>query len=145
MFVIAADDNDRLSLHGAQTGSGARRAGGDRVVDKQDAAQLPHMFKPVLHTSEFFCDRTADIVVDEAGLDDAIGLELVTLRTDKDGLEHVYNVTPFDVCGRDGQCVTFTATHSIDNAGIFKVACRMYPKNELLPHRQDFCYVKWFV
>ena len=86
-----------------------------------------------------------DIVVDEAGLDDAIGLELVTLRTDKDGLEHVYNVTPFDVCGRDGQCVTFTATHSIDNAGIFKVACRMYPKNELLPHRQDFCYVKWFV
>jgi len=19
----------------------------------------------------------------------------------------------------------------------------MYPKNDLLPHRQDFCYVKW--
>ena len=86
-----------------------------------------------------------DVVIDEAGLDDALGLELVTLRTDKDGQDHVYNVVPFTVCGRQGQNVTFTACHSIDNAGIFKVCYRLFPKNEHLPHRQDFCYVKWFV
>ena len=84
-----------------------------------------------------------DIVIDEAGLDDAVGLELVTLRTDKDGSDHIYNVKPFSVCGRDGQCITFTTTQCIDNAGIFKVGCRIFPKNEHLPHRQDFCYVKW--
>ena len=27
--------------------------------------------------------------------------------------------------------------------GSFKTGVRMYPKNENLPHRQDFCYVKW--
>ena len=84
-----------------------------------------------------------DIVVDEAGLDDAVGLEIVTLRTEKDGQDKVYNVKPFSVCGRDGQLVTFTTTQCIDNAGIFKVCVRMFPKNEHLPHRQDFCYVKW--
>ncbi|MEE1309783.1 MAG: hypothetical protein UHJ41_06780, partial [Bacteroidaceae bacterium] len=46
--------------------------------------------------------------------------------------------------GKDGNNYTFKASHCIDNAGSFKVCYRMYPKNENLPHRQDFCYVKWF-
>ena len=85
-----------------------------------------------------------EVVVDEAGLDDAIGLELVTLVTDKDGEDHIYQVTPFALVGREGNKYTFTASHGIDNAGSFKVCYRMYPKNKNLPHRQDFCYVKWF-
>ena len=85
-----------------------------------------------------------EVVIDEAGLDDAIGLELVTLVTDKDGEDHVYQVAPFSLKGREGNRYTFTVSHSMDNAGSFKVCYRMYPKNENLPHRQDFCYVKWF-
>ncbi len=85
------------------------------------------------------------IVVDEAGLDDAVGIELVTIRTDKDGQDKVYSVEPFKVTGRDGNKFTFEGTHNLDNAGSYKVAYRMYPKNENLPHRQDFCYVKWFI
>ena len=86
-----------------------------------------------------------EVVVDEAGLDDAIGLEVVTLVTNKDGEDHIYNVTPFTLMGREGNKYTFVASHGLDNAGSFKVCFRMYPKNENLPHRQDFCYVKWFV
>jgi starch phosphorylase len=85
-----------------------------------------------------------EVVVDEAGLDDAIGLELVTLVTDKDGEDHVYQVAPFSLKSREGNKYTFTVSHSMDNAGSFKVCYRMYPKNKNLPHRQDFCYVKWF-
>ena len=85
-----------------------------------------------------------EIVVDEAGLDDAIGVELVTLTTDKDGQDHIYNVYPFELKGRDGNKYTFAATHSVDDAGSYKICYRIYPKNENLPHRQDFCYVKWF-
>ena len=86
-----------------------------------------------------------EIVIDEAGLDDAIGVELVTLVTDKDGQDHVYHVDSFDMVERNGNNYTFRATHCIDNAGSFKVCYRMFPKNENLPHRQDFCYVKWFL
>ena len=83
-------------------------------------------------------------VVDEQGLDDAVGLEIVTLRVDDEGKQHVYSVEPLDVVKREGNLFTFEGTHCIPTSGSFKVACRMYPKNADLPPRQDFCYVKWF-
>ncbi|MBR4365254.1 MAG: alpha-glucan family phosphorylase [Bacteroidaceae bacterium] len=82
--------------------------------------------------------------IDEQGLNDAIGLELVTIRTDKDGKDHVYSTDPFKVVGHEGNIYCLECTHCIQNAGSFKVAYRMFPKNDDLPHRQDFCYVKWF-
>ena len=84
------------------------------------------------------------LVVDEQGLQDAIGLELVTITTDKDGKDHIYSVEPLAVTRQEGNLYTFELTQSIDNAGSFRVAYRMFPKNANLPHRQDFCYVKWF-
>ncbi len=89
-------------------------------------------------------DYTIRIVIDEKGLDDAIGVELVTLHTDADGKDHIYSVEPLEVVKREGDRFTFEVVHSINNAGSFKVAYRMFPKNKDLPHRQDFCYVKWF-
>ena len=89
-------------------------------------------------------DHTITYVIDEKGLNDAIGIELVTIFTDADGKEHVYSVEPFEVVKKEGTLYTFQATHSLSNAGSFKVAYRMYPKNPDLPHRQDFCYVRWF-
>lgn len=89
-------------------------------------------------------DYTIRIVIDEKGLDDAIGVELVTLHTDAEGKDHIYSVEPLEVVKREGDLYTFEVVHSINNAGSFKVAYRMFPKNKDLPHRQDFCYVKWF-
>ncbi|MBO4611856.1 MAG: alpha-glucan family phosphorylase [Bacteroidaceae bacterium] len=83
------------------------------------------------------------IVIDEAGLEDAIGLELVTLTTDKEGVDHIYSVEPFRVTGHQGNEYTFELEHCLNNAGSFKVGYRMFPKNAALPHRQDFCYVRW--
>ncbi len=85
-----------------------------------------------------------EVVVDEAGLDDAIGVELVTLTTDKEGQDHVYKAYPLTLKGREGNKYTFAASLGMDDAGSFKVCYRLFPKNENLPHRQDFCYVKWF-
>ena len=83
--------------------------------------------------------------VDEAGLDDAIGVEMVALTTDKEGQDHVKAVVPFEMTGRDGNVFTFHTSSKFDSAGAYKIAYRIYPKNIHLPHRQDFCYVKWFV
>jgi starch phosphorylase len=86
-----------------------------------------------------------NIVIDEAGLDNAIGVELVTLSTGKDNVDHIYSVEPLEVVKREGNLYTFHVTHTINNAGSFKIAYRIFPKNDKLPHRQDFCYVKWFL
>ena len=83
-------------------------------------------------------------VIDEQGLDDAVGLELVTIYRDEDNKEHVNSIEPFKVVKREGNLYTFEVTHCIPTAGAFMVAYRMFPKNADLPHRQDFCYVKWF-
>lgn len=83
-------------------------------------------------------------VIDEQGLDDAIGLELVTLNSlpDSDGRE-LHQVFPFKMVKHEGNQCTFVTELEPDVAGTFKSCVRMYPKNAYLPHRQDFCYVKW--
>ena len=82
-------------------------------------------------------------VIDEQGLDDAVGLETVNITYDKDGVERIFSVEPLEVTSREGNCFTFEAMLTPRQAGQYRSAVRMYPKNKHLPHRQDFCYVKW--
>ena len=87
---------------------------------------------------------TMQYVIDEQGLDDAVGLELVSLKSNTSTDDHeVYSVRPFKVKGHEGNLYTFEAVIEPDVAGAFRSCVRMYPKNVNLPHRQDFCYVKW--
>ncbi|MBW4765193.1 alpha-glucan family phosphorylase [Prevotella salivae] len=87
---------------------------------------------------------TMRYVIDEQGLDDAVGLELVSLKSNTSTDDHeVYSVRPFKVKGHEGNLYTFEAVIEPDVAGAFRSCVRMYPKNVNLPHRQDFCYVKW--
>lgn len=82
-------------------------------------------------------------VIDEKGLDDAVGVEMVFIRN-VDGEEKVDHVVPLNLVSRNGNLYTFEASFSNDLSGSFRVCYRMYPKHQDLPHRQDFCYVKWF-
>ena len=118
----------------------------ENVAERWDAVKVVSVSKPedVQNGSITAGGKyTIRFVIDEAGLDDALGLELVTLSTDKEGVDHIYKVEPFKMVGHEGNNYTFELQHMLNNAGSFKVAYRLYPKNENLPHRQDFCYVKW--
>ena len=90
-------------------------------------------------------DYTITVVVDEKGLNDAIGIEQVVTYTNTDGKECIYSVTPLKLIKNEGSIYTFAVTHSFSNAGSLKVSYRMFPKHPDLAHRQDFCYVRWFV
>ena len=83
-------------------------------------------------------------VIDEQGLTDAVGLELVMLKNDQDASDRrVMRVVPFELLKVEGNLYTFECNFEVSHAGNFKTAVRMFPKNNKLPHRQDFCYVKW--
>ncbi|WP_314571603.1 alpha-glucan family phosphorylase [Alloprevotella tannerae] len=82
-------------------------------------------------------------VVDEQGLDNAIGIDMVII-SNRDGSEHFRAAIPMNVVSREGNNYTFELTDSIDFTGSFKIGFRMYPKHPALAHRQDFCYVRWF-
>lgn len=82
-------------------------------------------------------------VIDEQGLNDAVGLEFVSVKTDLNGDERIFNVREFKMVGHEGNLYTFELEFEPDVAGSFKGCVRMFPKNEMLAHRQAFCYVKW--
>ena len=88
--------------------------------------------------------NTIQVVLDEKGLDDAVGVELVTITTDPEGVQHIYKVEPLHLVRRENNIYTFETVHEMNNAGTFKTAYRLYPRHADLAHRQDFCFVRWF-
>ena len=142
-------ENERFKLLNANNNQKAKElaAWKELVVQRWDAIKVVSSV-----VSEDFCSAsltsgkafTVTHVIDEQGLDDAVGIEMVVISTDKESKEHILSVVPMEVVKHEGNLFTFQLTHSIDVAGSFKVAYRMYPKHVLLPHRQDFCFVRWF-
>lgn len=134
-FKKLAADNNRLAKElAAWKETVAERWDAIRVVSKDDSA---------LSATETGKEYTLRYVIDEQGLNDAVGLELVSIKTDKNGEDHIFSKREFKMVGREGNNYTFEATFEPDVAGAFKSCVRMYPKNENLVHREDFCYVKW--
>ncbi len=83
-------------------------------------------------------------VIDEQGLNDAVGLELVSLKNDQETTDRKVNkVEQFKLVKQEGNLYTFECQMDVKRAGSYKTCVRMFPKNDLLPHRQDFCYIKW--
>lgn len=82
-------------------------------------------------------------VIDEQGLNDAVGLELVILNNNNKSDRQVYAVNEFKMTKQEGNNYTFEVELEPDEAGAYRIAVRMFPKNKDLPHRQDICYVKW--
>ena len=134
-FKKLSADNNRLAKELASwKETVAQRWDSIRVVSKDDS---------VLYGAETGKKYTLRYVIDEQGLNDAIGLELISIKTDKNGEEHIFSKREFEVVAHEGNNYTFEATFEPDVAGTFKSCVRMYPKNENLVYREDFCYVKW--
>jgi len=137
--VLAADNYAKAKEIAAWKEEVAAKWDSIKVVSTEKDADIAN------GTIESGKQYTITHVVDEQGLDDAIGIELVTISTDQNGKQHIYSVEPFEVVKKEGNLYTFQCKHELENAGSFKVCYRMYPKHNDLPHRMDFCYVRWFV
>lgn len=117
----------------------------ETVAERWDAIRVVSKDAKVLDEGgETGIKYTMRYVIDEQGLDNAIGLELVTLKPETDPSDHQVNkVHEFKMVGHEGNNYTFELSLEPDHAGTYRTCVRMYPKNANLPHRQDFCYVKW--
>ena len=84
------------------------------------------------------------VELDTKGLNDkGIGVELVAIRTSTHNNDKLYEVEPLQLVKAEGSHLFYEITYQLDYAGGMKFGLRMYPQNELLPHRMDFCYVRW--
>ena len=84
------------------------------------------------------------VELDTKGLNDkGLGVELVAIRTSTHNNDKLYEVEPLQLVKAEGSHLFYEITYQLDYAGGMKFGLRMYPQNELLPHRMDFCYVRW--
>ena len=97
-----------------------------RVLSTDEPGGVPDLVREAL----------GDLKAEELGVE-------VLFATEKKGRLHIqerYEFTPVECV--DGRA-KYVATITPDRSGIYQVAGRIYAKNALLPHRQDFELVKW--
>ncbi len=117
----------------------------ESVAERWDAIKVVSKGSNIEDAAHAGVEFNVKYVIDEVGLDNAVGLEFVVLKSNVNGEERISKVYPFKLTSKEGNLYTFECNIKPNSAGSFKTAVRMFPKNEKLPipHRQDFCYVRW--
>jgi len=72
-----------------------------------------------------------------------VGVEILFTTTDTRGRQHIQERFDMSLVAYDNNVATFSASLLPQRSGMYQVGTRIYPKNPLLPHRQDFPIVKW--
>ena len=87
---------------------------------------------------------TSEVVLNLGDLSpEDIGVEMLFATTDVKHQLHIQEKCDFDVVEFNDGVAKYRASILPDRTGMYQVAVRMYAKNPLLPHRQDFELVKW--
>ena len=86
-------------------------------------------------------EATIDLYLSELTPED-IGLELVVTSKKENQLK-VNQLIQAELVSFSGRIASYKLSAATEDAGLFMIALRLYPKHELLPHRQDFPLVKW--
>ncbi|MBP5488484.1 MAG: alpha-glucan family phosphorylase [Bacteroidales bacterium] len=87
---------------------------------------------------------TSEVVIDMGRIKpEFIGVEMLFTSTDGKGRHHIQEVAPFELVSFENGIATFRVNVLPERTGMYQVGTRIYPKNDRLPHRQDFPIVKW--
>ncbi len=118
----------------------------DKVANAWDAIEVVNVDIPekLIHNPQVGEDYSLAVVVDVKALNDkGIGIELVVTKLGDNNKVMLYDVEELKLVKVEDTKLYFGIDYQMNRAGSFKYAFRMFPKNEDLPHRQDFCYVRW--
>ena len=86
----------------------------------------------------------SEVVLDLAGLSpEDIGVEIIFATSDNKGELHIQEKFDYSLAKFEDGVGTFKVYVLPERTGMYKVGTRIYAKNALLPHRQDFPLVKW--
>lgn len=116
------------------------------VAEKWESIEVVNVTVPdeLIHNPHVGKDYLLEVTIDTKGLkDNGIGIELVVMQTKQNNNDRLFDVEELTLIKADGDLLRYCATYQLNQPGTFKYAFRMFPKNEDLPHRQDFCYVRW--
>ena len=118
----------------------------EKIAKGWDNIEVTMMDVPekLIHNPEVGEVYAINIVIDVHEINDkGIGVELVSTKLGKNNVDTLYEVQELKLIKTEGTKLFFNLEFQLNMAGTFKYGFRMFPKNEDLPHRQDFCYVRW--
>ncbi|MBU1719871.1 MAG: alpha-glucan family phosphorylase, partial [Bacteroidetes bacterium] len=86
----------------------------------------------------------ARVLIDlkELSVDD-VGVEIIFVDSGHD-INVINHIQEMEISHVYEKTVTYTTRIPTRNSGIYNYSFRIYPKNKLLAHRQDFNLLKWF-
>ena len=98
----------------------------------------------LIHNPQVGEDYELDVVLDVKDLKyKGVGVEMVVTRSGENNKDILYDVEELQLVKSEGTKLYFNIDYQMNRAGSFKYAFRIFPKNEDLPHRMDFCFVRW--
>jgi hypothetical protein len=87
---------------------------------------------------------TTEIILDIKDIPvENVGVELVVTRQMKNGEFTFFTSREFKYVSRKKGRVIYSVDFQPEMAGTFYYGIRIYAKNDALPHRQDFCLLRW--
>lgn len=90
-------------------------------------------------------DYTVDVKLDLKQLEGVdVGLEMLIVDTADVEFPRILHKETFKMVKKEGPIVYYEMKYKLNHPGSFRFGIRMFPVNELLPHQQDFCLVRWF-
>lgn len=114
-----------------------------RLWDKIEVSEVNYskdLLKPLRMGEEY----TADVVLKLNGLNaEDIGVELVVVTVLPNGKQEFMFNQEFTKVEKLNGHTRYRLGTIPTQPGIFNYGIRVFPKNKLVPHRQDFSFVKW--
>ena len=102
---------------------------------------LPDSTQRPLVSGEIF---KAEIILDLFKINASdVGVEVLFGQKENDKVEKLMFSKELVLSESDENIGKYICNFEILKPGVFDYVFRIFPKNELLPHRQDFCLVKW--
>ncbi|MDR1652528.1 MAG: alpha-glucan family phosphorylase [Prevotellaceae bacterium] len=98
----------------------------------------------MLNNSSVGENYVINVVIDTKNLNDnGIGIEMVITEKLHNNDIKLADVEELELVKTEGSKLYYSINYRLNETGTFNYAFRMFPKNVNLPHRQDFCYVRW--
>ncbi|MCB2220279.1 MAG: alpha-glucan family phosphorylase [Bacteroidetes bacterium] len=105
------------------------------------SVRLPNSSLRPLTLGETF---EVELEIDTNGIEpDQIGIEMVIGQKVMDKVDHIHRLVDLKLKDTEEGHSRYVCDMDLIESGVYDFAFRIYPKNEKLPHRQDFPLVKW--
>ncbi|MFC2137333.1 alpha-glucan family phosphorylase [Bacteroidota bacterium] len=118
-----------------------------KVLNVWDNIEILKITKPEISKENIIVGKKyiGEVIIDLKELSpEDIGIELIIADSDNETSEmHIIYKKEFDLVQTKDNIAQYEVNITPNDPGVFEIGMRIFPKNESLPHRQDFALVKW--